>query len=34
VRMVFKDVAEGLAVPLWTLDREAPQPASPWRYPD
>ena len=33
VRMVFKDVAEGLAVPLWTIDEEAEQPQSPWRYP-
>ena len=32
-RMVFKNVAEGLAVPLWTIDRAAAQPASPWRYP-
>lgn len=34
VRIVFKDVADGLAVPLWTIDRDAPQPASPWRYPE
>lgn len=33
VRMVFSDVAEGLALPQWTLDTEAPQPAAPWRYP-
>lgn len=30
VRMVFKAVTEGLAVPLWTL---AEQPAQVWRYP-
>jgi uncharacterized OB-fold protein len=33
VRMVFSDVAEGLALPQWTLDEAAPQPATPWRYP-
>jgi uncharacterized OB-fold protein len=33
VRMVFKDVAEGLAVPLWTIDETAEQP-TPWRYPE
>jgi uncharacterized OB-fold protein len=34
VRMVFKDVAAGLAVPLWTIDEAAAQPAAPWRYPE
>ena len=34
VRMVFRDVAAGLAVPLWTLDDTAAQPATPWRYPE
>jgi uncharacterized protein len=34
VRMVFKDVAPGLAVPLWTIDETAAQPAAPWRYPE
>lgn len=33
VRMVFTDVDEGLALPQWTLDEEAEQPESPWRYP-
>lgn len=33
VRMVFTDVAPGLALPQWTLDESAPQPARPWRYP-
>ncbi|MEJ0070708.1 MAG: hypothetical protein WDO24_20520 [Pseudomonadota bacterium] len=33
VRMVFSDVAEGLALPQWTLDETVPQPAVPWRYP-
>ena len=31
--MVFADVADGLAMPHWTLDEEADQPDSPWRYP-
>jgi hypothetical protein len=31
--MVFKDVAPGLAVPLWIIDEAAEQPA-PWRYPE
>jgi uncharacterized protein len=34
VRMVFKDLAPGLALPLWTLDETAGQPAVPWRYPE
>jgi len=33
VRMVFSDVAEGLALPQWTIDETATQPAKPWRYP-
>jgi len=33
VRMVFSDVAPGLALPHWTVDEAAPQPAKPWRYP-
>lgn len=33
VRMVFTDVAEGLALPQWTIDEAAKQPATPWRYP-
>jgi len=33
VRMVFADVAPGLAIPLWTIDEAAVQPAKPWRYP-
>ena len=32
VRMVFADVAPGLALPQWTIDESATQPA-PWRYP-
>jgi uncharacterized protein len=34
VRMVFKDVGDGLAVPLWTIDETATQSDSPWRYPE
>jgi len=33
VRMVFSDVAEGLALPQWTIDESAAQPKKPWRYP-
>ena len=32
MRMVFADVAEGLALPHWTLDEDAEQPDTPWRY--
>jgi hypothetical protein len=33
VRMVFSDVSDGLALPQWTIDETATQPATPWRYP-
>jgi uncharacterized OB-fold protein len=33
VRMVFTDLAPGLALPQWTLDESAQQPEPPWRYP-
>jgi hypothetical protein len=33
VRMVFSDVAPGLALPQWTIDETATQPAQIWRYP-
>jgi len=33
VRMVFADVGPGLALPHWTIDETAQQPAAPWRYP-
>ncbi len=33
VRMVFSDVTEGLALPQWTIDESATQPANVWRYP-
>jgi uncharacterized OB-fold protein len=32
VRMVFADVAPGLAIPHWTIDEGAQQPEKPWRY--
>ena len=32
VRMVFSDVAPGLALPQWTIDEGTTQP-KPWRYP-
>jgi uncharacterized protein len=34
VRMVFKDIAAGIAVPLWTIDETADQLAAPWRHPE
>ncbi|MEE9278089.1 MAG: OB-fold domain-containing protein [Dehalococcoidia bacterium] len=33
MRMVFKDVADGISLPMWTLDEDAAQPHKPWRYP-
>ena len=33
VRMVFADAGEGIAIPQWTIDEAAAQPANPWRYP-
>ena len=33
VRMVFADAGAGLAIPHWTIDEGAQQPAKPWRYP-
>ena len=33
VRMVFSDVGEGLALPQWTIDETAAQPARVWRHP-
>jgi len=33
VRMVFSPVTEGLALPQWTIDETAEQPADVWRYP-
>ena len=33
VRMVFSDAGDGVSLPQWTIDTDAPQPAKPWRYP-
>ncbi len=33
MRIVFSDVAPGLALPQWTIDDSAPQPPNVWRYP-
>ena len=33
LRMVFVTVADGFALPQWTIDEAAEQPESPWRYP-
>jgi uncharacterized protein len=33
VRMVYSDVASGLALPQWTIDETVQQPANVWRYP-
>ena len=32
VKVVFKDCGTGIAMPLWTIDPDAEQPAEPWRY--
>ena len=32
VRVVFKDIGEGIAMPLWAVDEGAEQPSTPWRY--
>jgi len=34
LKVVFCDLGGGLALPQWTLDADAQQPARPWRYPD
>jgi uncharacterized OB-fold protein len=34
MRMVFKTVGDGFALPMWTLDETAQQPDKPWRYPE
>ena len=33
VRMVYIKVVEGFAIPHWTVDENAVQPETPWRYP-
>lgn len=32
VRIVFCQVAQGLAIPQWTIDRSAPAPSPPYRF--
>lgn len=34
MRMLFRPVGEGFAMPMWTLDAGAEQPPAPWRYPE
>jgi uncharacterized protein len=33
MRMVFSEAGPGIAIPNWTIDEGAQQPAKPWRYP-
>ncbi len=33
VRMVFTQISDGFAIPQWTIDEDAAQPETPWRYP-
>ena len=33
VKMVLVPIANGLAIPQWTVDVDAPTQAPPWRYP-
>ena len=33
VRVVLVDMGGGMALPQWTVDEDAEQPESPWRYP-
>ena len=34
MRMLLVPVGESFALPMWTLDETAAQPATPWRYPE
>ena len=34
LKVVFKPIGAGIALPLWCLDDAAEQPPNPWRYPD
>lgn len=34
VRVVFKQMGDEIALPLWTIDEGATQPETPWRYRD
>ena len=33
LRIVFKTIGDGIALPLWCVDETAQQPEKPWRYP-
>ncbi len=33
LRLVFKQVGDSIALPFWTIDEDATQPDSVWRYP-
>lgn len=33
VRLVLVKLGDGFALPQWTIDEDAVQPAKPWRYP-
>ncbi len=33
VKMVFRQVTDGFAIPHWAIDDDAEQPENPWRYP-
>lgn len=34
VRMVLQKITENFGLPHWTIDEQAGQPATPWRYPE
>jgi uncharacterized OB-fold protein len=34
LKVVFKAIGEGIALPLWAIDDTAVQPEQPWRYPE
>ena len=33
VKVLFKDIGDGIAMPLWVIDDDSEQPDKPWRYP-
>lgn len=34
LKIVFKQLGDDIALPLWTIDEDAEQPGAPWRYPE
>ncbi|MDP6374441.1 MAG: OB-fold domain-containing protein [Pseudomonadales bacterium] len=32
VKVVFRDIGSGIAIPMWSIDDEVEQPEQPWRY--